>query len=125
MCTGVIDITPTITTCPTATAQTPRRAPTLPLIAASADPQDAGFCEASGTGARLRAVSSGSGRSSTNSASAPSPNATALNRYGPAYSGAPHGIVTLSVNGARFGPITAPSVVAQTTSDRCRARRSP
>src|SRR5690606_7354118 len=90
----------------------------------------------SGTAVAARDASSGSGRSHTATTAAASTNATDASTKGaalgpdapcPACASSPRrstGPATRSAAPARVGPTTEPTVVAHTTTDRSRARRS-
>ncbi len=93
-CTGVIDITLTITRCPTAMAPTPSRAVGEEVTNAIESRSRAGTTRAAGTTVaagpgRARATSSGSGRSSRARIRPTAPKASALNTNGPVNSGRP------------------------------------
>src|SRR5690606_14185966 len=78
----------------------------------------------SSAAASSRANSNGSGRNPTRITTPATAIPTPPSTNGPVSSGIPHLCASTPAGPARFGPATAPIVVAQTTIDRCRARWS-
>src|SRR5680860_860548 len=128
MCNGVITITAIITECASASAVVPADTPVFPRITSATRDQcvpertAASVADADCADATSRATRSGSGLMNTPTTTAATTMATTLNTNGAASLGMPSATETDPAGPARFGPATAPMVVAQTTSDRERAR---
>src|SRR6185436_16707853 len=122
ICTGVIVITPTITTCPIAIADTPSRAAGSEATSRSASliPARPAGLAASEPPNNSRATTAGSGRSKPRSSNAANPSSIAEKTKGPASVGTPYTPTVRPATGARLGPMIAPIVVAHTTSERWR-----
>jgi hypothetical protein len=119
MWSGVIDITATITRCPTEVEAMPSRAPGEATTACQAvrRPTCCAPCE---FGSERPAKSSGSGRRKRKISTAPTTNEATAKANGALYLGRPGRI--FSSGAGRLGPITAPTVVDQTTSESERPR---
>ncbi len=125
MCRGVITITEIIAACALAS----------PTIAASAAGRSASTARTrchevpvgrpaagSAAAAACRASSSGSGRSSTCTTTAATSIEAAPTANGPVSTGRPTASAARPAGPLRLGPATAPTVVAQTTTDSARPR---
>ena len=125
MCTGVMTITPTITAWETTTAVSPSRPPGEAHTARTAAPvaprgRDAGPVAAEPSREQQ-------GVRAQQQARTPAPtrtNTTAETAKAPPRTGRPSAAPRSAPGPARFGPRTEPIVVAQTTRDRSRPRRS-
>ncbi len=125
MCSGVITITAIITPCARASATTPAATPGRVRTASTTRGQDRLTCVVTPRDrAASRATSSGSGRSRTARTTAATSMPSAPNTNGPVRLGRPSARPARPAGPVRFGPATAPTVVAQTTTDRARARFS-
>src|SRR5690349_1269727 len=120
--TGVRDMTPTMTACPVTRPASPATACGEALIR-DREPRGSGAGAPAGAVAdAARAVSNGSGRSATTRTPAATTAATPVTSRGPARAGTPTAPASAAPGRVRFGPATAPTVVAHTTSPRERAR---
>ena len=124
MCSGVMTMTLTMTTCPSARVRMPRRAlgmPAATLRPRVTEPWVAPESSPSAT-RRCRASMSGSGRSRQSRTAMASRSPSSENRNGPVSSGRPRARATGALGPTRLGPTTLPMVVAHTTMLRSRAR---
>ena len=125
MCSGVITITEIITACAKDSAATPAATPGVVRATSAMRRHDLGRGgPAPRPRAASRATSKGSGRRNTTMTSAAAIITTRPNPKGPVSAGSPTDFAARPETPLRFGPATAPTVVAHTTTDSARARRS-
>ena len=123
MCTGVMDINPTMTKCDRAIPPVPSSAGCEANNAARTSAPVGTVPAVRAPQPVARARTSGSGRNPHQDRAAASPNIIAHNRNGPVVGLRLARLAMACTGPAKFGPATAPKVVAQTTSAKARARR--
>jgi len=125
MCNGVITITETITACPSASPAAPAATPGCSRATRSTRAQFVPEGRPTGRppSAASRATSSGSGRRKNAITAPASTMPTSATRNGPVNRGRSSRWASRPATPVRFGPATAPTVVAHITVDSARARR--